>query len=289
MEFGDDKGSKVICSSRTKDVIEKTWAKCGIYIEPLTRGEAWELFCNVAFKDGHLPQDSQHIARKVADECRGLPLAIHVVAATMRGNNSVNDWNLALRQMQTTVFDHKFPTSNLSIDDHLYQILRWSYERLPDANFKSCFLYCAMFPRDEEIEVEKLVGMWIAEGIVKSMDTVHSYIKLLEDRCLFQVTRIPHGKVFIKTCNPLRDVAMYIGNREEHCLFMAGGQVQNFLFIADRQVENFPGEIERNDWKRITFYGNNIKCIPPQRLNCRNLVTLILGANKELEEVSMSS
>ena len=51
--------------------------------------------------------------------------------------------------------------------------MRWSYERLPDANFKSCFMYCAMFLRDEEIEVDKMVGMWIAEGLVKSMDTAH--------------------------------------------------------------------------------------------------------------------
>ena len=165
-----------------------------------------------------------HFVRKVADECRGLPLAIHVVAATMRGKTHVNEWNLALTQMQ----DQKFRTSYLRTVDHLYQILEWSYERLPDDNFKSCFLYCAMFPRDHEIEVEMMLGMWNAEGLVKSMDCGQSYIKLLVDRCFFQVIRVPHGKVFVKTYNPLLDLAIYIGNREEHCLSMAGGQVQNF-------------------------------------------------------------
>jgi len=175
MEFGADNGSKFICSSRYSSVIEVMGAKNSIYIQPLTSEEAWELFSSVAFEDGYLPQDLGHIARNVADECKGLPLAINVIAATMRGNTSVNQWNLALRQMRAPI-DRPSPGA---IDGRLYQILRCCYERLPDANFKSCFLCCAMFPRDEEIEVDKMVGMWIAEGLVKSMDTAYGSQKVL--------------------------------------------------------------------------------------------------------------
>ena len=165
------------------------------------------------------------------------------------------------------------------IEYELYQILRWSYDRLPNVNFKNCFLYCAMFPEDKEIEADKLVGMWIAEGIVERknpailMETAKSYINLLVDHCLFEVAHFPQGIVFLKAHDVLRDMASYIGEKEENCFFRAG-QIH----------EHFPLEI-REDCKRISLYDNNITQLPPQGLQCRKLVSLILRGNKGLEEI----
>ena len=55
MEFGHEKGSKFICSSRMSHVIEGMGTKNSLYIQSLTREEAWELFRIIAFKDDHLP------------------------------------------------------------------------------------------------------------------------------------------------------------------------------------------------------------------------------------------
>jgi disease resistance protein RPS2 len=64
--------------------------------------------------------------------------------------------------------------------------LRWSYNDLPDRNLKICFLYCAVFPEDAEINVETLVEMWSAEKLVTLMDAGHEYIDVLVDRGLFE-------------------------------------------------------------------------------------------------------
>ena len=91
----------------------------------------------------------------MAEDCKGLPLAIKVIASTMMGNTDVDDWNLALKQMQKV--DLNFPITHPRIDRELYQPLRWSYDSLPNDNLKSCFLYCAMFQEDARIWLDKLV------------------------------------------------------------------------------------------------------------------------------------
>ena len=195
----------------------------------------------------------------------------------MIGITAVDQWTLALSQMQTV--DPNFPRTHPHVEYELYHILRCSYDRLPDAGLKNCFLYCAMFPEDKDIEVDKLVGMWIAEGIVESKnpamleETAKSYIRLLVDRCLFEEERFPQGIVFLKAHNVLRDMAIYIGEKEKNCLFRAG-----------QMHEQFPLEVREN-CKRMSLYDNNIRCLPQKGLKCTKLVSLILRGNKELEEI----
>jgi hypothetical protein len=162
VEFGKNKGSKLVFTTRNRDLIREMNAKQFMEIQPLQREEAWELFLKVAFEDGHVPEDIENIARQVAEECKGLPLAIKVIGSTMMGNTAVDEWKLALKQMQKV--DLNFPITHPRIDRELYQRLRWSYDSLPDANLKNCFLYCAMLSEDAAIEVER----WCKYGSQKA-------------------------------------------------------------------------------------------------------------------------
>ena len=66
---------------------------------------------------------------------------------------------------------------------------------------------------------------------------------------------------------------IYIGEKEENCLFRAG-----------QMHEQFPLEVREN-CKRMSLYDNNIRCLPQKGLKCTKLVSLILRGNKELEEI----
>jgi hypothetical protein len=50
-------------------------------IQPLSRDEGWKLFRRVAFKGEQVPMDIEERARRFADECKGVPLVINIVAA----------------------------------------------------------------------------------------------------------------------------------------------------------------------------------------------------------------
>eukprot|EP00253_Pinus_taeda_P009811 PITA_09811 len=285
VEFGENKGSKVVFSTRNRDLIPEMNADQSMQIQPLPRQEAWELFCKVALKDGHVPDEIEYIARVVAEECKGLPLAINVIASTMIGNRAVNEWNLALRQIQTV--DSNFPITHPRLDRDLYERLRWSYDSLPHAHLKTCFLYCVMIPEDWCMSVHIISHIWIAEGIVKSkdldslMDTAHSYVKLLADRSLFQLRAVGGSSYWSLTFgvhDVVRDMAIYVGEKEENFVSSAGQHCPDIDAL-------FPDIETRHNCRRLSLFGSNITSLPDMELRCPKLVSLFLPLNLELKEI----
>lgn len=128
----------------------------------------------------------ERIAKQVSRECEGFPLAINLIVSSMIGKSVVNAWELSLTQMQR--MDFIFPIAHhLRINWDLFRRLRWSYDCLYDFNLKNYFRYCAMFPQDISFCVKSLVQMWITEDLVTTKDFGQSYVKILENRHLFQV------------------------------------------------------------------------------------------------------
>jgi disease resistance protein RPS2 len=139
--FGVGKGRKVVFSTHSRDITLMREQQ-SIQVEPLLQQEGRIFFNILFFQDDHVPKELMGCARETADECRGLPLARTVVAATMRGKTDVEEWNLSLSLMK--IADPSFPNTHPRIDRDLYQILRGSYKDLPrgDPNLQHCFLYC---------------------------------------------------------------------------------------------------------------------------------------------------
>lgn len=134
--------------------------------QPLSGDEASMLFRRVAFKEDQVSMNIEERAEKIEDGCRGLPLAINVVAAAMIGQTSEQDWDNCLSSMINV--DPSFPATHPRLHVELYAQLGYGYEALPNSDVKRCFLYCAMYKEDQEIEMPTLLQMWIGEGLVKS-------------------------------------------------------------------------------------------------------------------------
>lgn len=281
--FGANKGSRVVLSTRSRD-LALAEADKSIEVKPLSTEVGWTLFEKVAFKSGHVPEDLKECARKVSDECDGLPLAITVVGATMRGKAAVvEEWNSCLSMMRRA--DHYFPDTHPRVDQQLYRRLRWSYDDLSTTpNLQSCFLYCAMYAEDEEIDVEQLVFLWIAEGFIKTKDMQlgYRYVKLLIDRGLFQnhsfekqsnhiIVNKPvdvwKGR-FVAVHDVIRDMAIYIAEKEEHYLCRSG-----------QQLQDFPNSEIEAECRRISLRRNEIESLPNDFRLCPKLVTLLLYRN----------
>eukprot|EP01018_Ginkgo_biloba_P006723 Gb_01077 [translate_table: standard] len=271
-------GSKIVLTTRSMEVNRSMRADQCIRMEPLSEDEGWELFSKRIFGDELIPDGIQEIAKEVAGECKGLPLAINAVAAVMTMQTvDRREWLIALNQLKTEA--DTFYSINTNIDHNLFQRLKWSYNALPD-NLKICFLYLALYPEDQEIDADELIWLWIAEGLVKcrdgfySIDIGYSLLKVLRDRCMIEVSdSVWSGRICsVKLHDVLRHLAIFIGEKEEKCLFQVA-----------RKIEHFPLEVSA-DCRRISLTSNNIAALPTNFV-CPPLLTLILAKNECLKEI----
>ncbi|GKV50962.1 hypothetical protein SLEP1_g57639 [Rubroshorea leprosula] len=92
-------GSKIVITSRSSDVCQKMLCKI-VKVKPLSCLESFNLFFD---KVGHhvlqVP-NLEGILKLIVEECVGLPLAIVVIAQSMRGEDDVEVWKNALNELQ---------------------------------------------------------------------------------------------------------------------------------------------------------------------------------------------
>ncbi|MFQ6651370.1 hypothetical protein Gotur_023723, partial [Gossypium turneri] len=113
-------------------------------------------------------------------------------------------------------------------------VLALSYDDLPPY-LSPCFLYLSHFPEDYMIDVDRLIQLWVAEGIVSSKqeerdggeiaeDVAESHLMELVERCLIQVRERDVATLKVKT------IQMHDLMRD---LCLSKAKQENFVFIVD--------------------------------------------------------
>ncbi|KAL7239277.1 hypothetical protein ACSBR2_005225 [Camellia fascicularis] len=167
------KGSRVIITTRIKLVAKSSGERKFVHELPfLQEEEGWELFCKKVFPNHDGVNDK-------TSHCHGLPLAI-VVLGGLLSRKHPDEWPKT-----------KFESHALT---HVTQILALSFNDLPH-HLKSCFLYLGLFPEDFEIDAERLIRLWVAEGFIQQAEgetleeTAAEHLNELIDRNLIQVAK----------------------------------------------------------------------------------------------------
>lgn len=124
----------------------------------------------------------KEICSDVVKNCKGVPLAIKVLGNLMAEQHSIDEWR-SLQQPIPSSMSAQHP-------------LQLSYSRLP-GHLKKCLHYLAVFPKDTDIEAEKLYNLWIADeemitserdgGNSTTLSTAKIYLKRLATLGLVQV------------------------------------------------------------------------------------------------------
>uniref|UniRef100_A0A6N2MFK1 Uncharacterized protein n=1 Tax=Salix viminalis TaxID=40686 RepID=A0A6N2MFK1_SALVM len=78
-------GCKLIFTTRSLDICTKMDCQRIIKVEPLSEGEAWNLFVEKLGHGARLFPETKQIAESVVKECAGLPLGIMTMAGSMKG------------------------------------------------------------------------------------------------------------------------------------------------------------------------------------------------------------
>lgn len=244
----DEKGSRVILTSRYTEV--------GAYANPrypphllnlFDKEESWKLLCKKVFGKGSCPPELLSIGEDIAEKCRGLPLAIVVVAGHLsKMSKTIEGWKNVAKNIGSILSED--PKQCLDI-------LALSYKHLPQ-HLKPCFLYLGAFAEDSEIPLRRLIRLWMAEGFLKGSkersleEVAEDCLEDLIQRSLVMVGRIINGK--IKTCR-IHDVLRDLCLKES--------QKDNFLHVlVEQHLEITPQDIVTQ--RRVSSHCQKISIKP---------------------------
>jgi len=174
-------GSRILVTTRSEEVASTMRSKKH-KLEQLPEDYCWQLFAKHAFRDDNLPRDPvcPDIGMKIVKKCKGLPLALKSMGSLLH-NKPAWEWESVLK---SEIWELK--------DSDIAPALALSYHHLP-AHLKTCFAYCALFPKDYVFDKECLIQLWMAENFLhchqgsKSPEEVgQQYFNDLLSRSFFQ-------------------------------------------------------------------------------------------------------
>nr|GMC51121.1 probable disease resistance protein At1g12290 isoform X2 [Ipomoea batatas]GME16390.1 probable disease resistance protein At1g12290 isoform X2 [Ipomoea batatas] len=246
------KGCKLILTTRSLDVCSRIGCQKLFKVNVLDEDEAWNLFKEIFLQDDHtmLTDTIENHAKELAKKCGGLPLALNTVAASMRGVNDDHIWRNAIKNFQNASLQME------DLENNVFEILKFSYNRLTNQNLKECFLYCCLYPEDYDIKKDEVIMKLIAEGLCEDIDEGHSILKKLVDVFLLEGV-----EEYVKMHDLMREMALKISK-----------------FMVKSELVEIP---EEKHWtvelERVSLSSSTLKEIPNDfSPRCHKLSTLNL-------------
>ncbi|KAH9658546.1 ADP-ribosyl cyclase/cyclic ADP-ribose hydrolase [Citrus sinensis] len=132
-------GSRVIITTRDKQVLQNCWASQIYEMKELVYVDAHKLFCQYAFRGAHLDASYSKLTHKAIKYAQGVPLALKVLGRHLCGN-SKEEWESAMRKLEVIP------------DVEIQEVLKISYDSLDDSQ-KNVFLDIAFFLKGERRDV----------------------------------------------------------------------------------------------------------------------------------------
>ncbi|KAM7502937.1 hypothetical protein LguiB_001841 [Lonicera macranthoides] len=181
----NNNGSKIIFTSRLAEVASHVQGNNVHYLRFLTRDESWELLCQKVFHRRHCPWYLMEIGMQITEKCKGLPLAIIVIAGILANEETPTWWGQVAKSVSSYI---------VSNPEQYMDTLALSYNHLPP-HLKPCFLYLGAFLEDREIPVRKLILLWVSEGFIRNSgserleDVAEDYLMDLINRSLVIVSK----------------------------------------------------------------------------------------------------
>ncbi|XVF65772.1 hypothetical protein PTKIN_Ptkin09bG0277100 [Pterospermum kingtungense] len=154
-----ENGNMIILATRELKVCHDMEEIKVVEIEPVSKEEAWKLFHEQVGRFIDSPS-IQHFAQGIVERCYGLPLLIVTTGRALAGEKNVCVWQHAFSEFSEPGRDIK------SCMEDLIQLLKFCFDRLKSRSLKSCFLYCALFSEEQEINTDEFIEYCIQEGLI---------------------------------------------------------------------------------------------------------------------------
>ncbi|XP_049412279.1 putative late blight resistance protein homolog R1A-10 [Solanum stenotomum] len=167
--------SRILLTTRNVEVARyASSGKPPYHMRLMDFDESWSLLYEKVFVKDSFPSEFEQLGKQVALKCGGLPLAIIVIAGLLsKTGKTLDEWQSIAENVSSVV--------RTDLEGQCMRVLALSYHLLP-SHLKPCFLYFAIFPEDDLIFVDKLVGLWVAEGFLKVEEMEN--IEEVAEKCL---------------------------------------------------------------------------------------------------------
>ncbi|XP_024635607.2 uncharacterized protein [Medicago truncatula] len=264
------KGCKVLVTTRELRVCEQMGCGKTIQLELLTEEEALIMFKMYADLSNISSKSILGKVHEITTLCKRLPVAIAIIARSLKGKKSREEWDVALNCL-------KKPVSMGNVEEDLVDVLKclkFSYDNLKDEKAKRLFLLCSAFPEDEEISVELLTRLGIGvnlfgEGYDKYNDARSQAIaaknKLLHS-CLLLETK----KGDVKMHDLVREVAHWIANEE--------------ILVVNSFEKNQKSLVDRSKNIKYLFFQGNLMDLYSSGFDGSKLEILIANTSMDDSE-----
>ncbi|KAF8024994.1 hypothetical protein BT93_F1986 [Corymbia citriodora subsp. variegata] len=264
-------GSKVVFTTRLKHVCDQMGANKTLEVQCLAAEEALELFeKNFGKSLVDCPQEIRDLAKDIADECKGLPLALVTVGRAMARKDNPSEWRHALTMLRNN------PYKLSGMVEEVYHILEFSYNNLNDPTLQACFLYCCLFPEDYLVSTNELIELWIGAGLLEDTNDVYrmrdegeSVLGDLQRACLLEHGYNSLGMDCVKMHDVIRDMATWIAC--DH------GQRENKLLVIEKEDDMSAKMISKwGEAEKVSLWGKWIQNIDQTPPMCSKLGSLIV-------------
>ncbi|XP_002518080.2 putative disease resistance protein RGA4 [Ricinus communis] len=256
-------GSRILVTTRNERASMMMEACYRLSLGKLSPVDSWLLFSRFAFY-GKSREDRCNLeatGRKIADRCKGLPLALKTLGSLMRFKETKQAWEDILDSELWEIEE---------VERGIFTPLLLSYYDLPSP-MKRCFTYCAIFPKDYKMDKETLIHHWMAQGFLVpsgSMDMEQKgaeYFDNLAMRSFFQDLERDMDdprKITCKMHEIVHDFAQFLTKNE--CLI---------IDVDERHISGL--DMLHTRTRHLTLIGP-MEYFHPSVYNFRNLRTLLV-------------
>ncbi|RHN44857.1 putative P-loop containing nucleoside triphosphate hydrolase, leucine-rich repeat domain, L [Medicago truncatula] len=213
--YGDNhKGCRILVTTRNLLVCNRLGCRKTIQLDLLSEEDAWIMFKRHAGLHEISTKNLLDKGRKIANECKRLPIAITAIASSLKGIERPEEWEWALKFLQKHMPMH-------NVDDDLvkiYKCLKFSYDNMKDEKAKRLFLLCSVFQEDEKIPIERLTRLAIEGGLFgddyANYEDARSQVVISKNKLLDSCLLLEAKKTRVQMHDMVRDAAQWIASKE---------------------------------------------------------------------------
>ncbi|KAK9289116.1 hypothetical protein L1049_017589 [Liquidambar formosana] len=229
--------------------------------------------------------DLEAIGREIVKKCARVPLAAKVLGGIMCSKKEKDEW---LSIQNNKIWE--LPEDQ----NRILPALKLSFNHLPSPSLKQCFAYCSVFSKDLEIEKDRLIQLWMAQGLLRpSQEGIWGFGG---DKFPPWMTVNTNGSSSLLPLSNLLDIVLYRCKKCDHIPMLGHLPCLKSLWIDGMaNVKSIGAEFYGYNHDDGTSYSATRPLFPALktfRLRCMdNLVEWMLAAGVVfpcLEELSLS-